>query len=151
MKFESNTRVFALISLLISIQFSGGMSHASVSSFEQGYVQIKEKLIRVEFAKTNDEKTIGLSNRDLNANNSFMLFIYNQPQRMSFWMKDTRKDLSIAFIDANNKIVQIENLKAKSLKILDSKSTQIKYVLEVPKGYFGLNKIKVGDKVAILK
>jgi uncharacterized membrane protein (UPF0127 family) len=151
MKFESNTRVFALISLLISIQFSGGMSHASVSSFEQGYVQIKEKLIRVEFAKTNDEKTIGLSNRDLNANNSFMLFIYNQPQRMSFWMKDTRKDLSIAFIDANNKIVQIENLKAKSLKILDSKSTQIKYVLEVPKGYFGLHKIKVGDKVAILK
>jgi uncharacterized membrane protein (UPF0127 family) len=151
MKFESNTRVFALISLLISIQFSGGMSHASVSSFEQGYVQIKEKLIRVEFAKTNDEKTIGLSNRYLNANNSFMLFIYNQPQRMSFWMKDTRKDLSIAFIDANNKIVQIENLKAKSLKILDSKSTQIKYVLEVPKGYFGLNKIKVGDKVAILK
>jgi uncharacterized membrane protein (UPF0127 family) len=151
MKFESNTRVFALISLFISIQFSGGMSHASVSSFEQGYVQIKEKLIRVEFAKTNDEKTIGLSNRDLNANNSFMLFIYNQPQRMSFWMKDTRKDLSIAFIDANNKIVQIENLKAKSLKILDSKSTQIKYVLEVPKGYFGLHKIKVGDKVAILK
>jgi uncharacterized membrane protein (UPF0127 family) len=143
--------VFALISLLINIQFSGGIAHASVSSFEQGYVQIKEKLIRVEFAKTNDEKTIGLSNRDLNANNSFMLFIYNQPQRMSFWMKDTRKDLSIAFIDANNKIVQIENLKAKSLKILDSKSTQIKYVLEVPKGYFGLNKIKVGDKVAILK
>ena len=151
MKFESNTRVFALISLLISIQFSGEIAHSSVSSFEQGYVQIKEKLIRVEFAKTNDEKTIGLSNRDLNANNSFMLFIYNQPQRMSFWMKDTRKDLSIAFIDANNKIVQIENLKAKSLKILDSKSTQIKYVLEVPKGYFGLNKIKVGDKVAILK
>jgi uncharacterized membrane protein (UPF0127 family) len=143
--------VFALISLLISIQFSGEIAHSSVSSFEQGYVQIKEKLIRVEFAKTNDEKTIGLSNRDLNANNSFMLFIYNQPQRMSFWMKDTRKDLSIAFIDANNKIVQIENLKAKSLKILDSKSTQIKYVLEVPKGYFGLNKIKVGDKVAILK
>jgi uncharacterized membrane protein (UPF0127 family) len=151
MKFESNTRVFAIISLLISIQFSGEIAHSSVSSFEQGYVQIKEKLIRVEFAKTNDEKTIGLSNRDLNANNSFMLFIYNQPQRMSFWMKDTRKDLSIAFIDANNKIVQIENLKAKSLKILDSKSTQIKYVLEVPKGYFGLNKIKVGDKVAILK
>jgi uncharacterized membrane protein (UPF0127 family) len=151
MKFENNTRVFALISLLISIQFSGEIAHSSVSSFEQGYVQIKEKLIRVEFAKTNDEKTIGLSNRDLNANNSFMLFIYNQPQRMSFWMKDTRKDLSIAFIDANNKIVQIENLKAKSLKILDSKSTQIKYVLEVPKGYFGLHKIKVGDKVAILK
>ena len=151
MKFKHRAPVFALISLLICIQISGEIAHSSVSSFEQGYVQIKGKLIRVEFAKTNDEKIMGLSNRDLNANNSFMLFVYNQPQRMSFWMKDTRKDLSIAFIDANNKILQIENLKAKSLKVLDSKSTQIKYVLEVPKGYFGLHKIKVGDKVAILK
>lgn len=151
MKFMHRVRVFAFISLLICSQTSVEIAHSSVSNFEQGYVQIKGKLIRVELAKTNDAKTTGLSNRDLNANNSFMLFVYEQPQRMSFWMKDTRKDLSIAFIDANNKILQIENLKAKSLKVLDSKSTQVKYVLEVPKGYFGLHKIKIGDEVVLLK
>jgi len=151
MKFKHRVRVFAFISLLICSQTSVEIAHSSVSNFKQGYVQIKGKLIRVELAKTNDEKTTGLSNRDLNANNSFMLFVYEQPQRMSFWMKDTRKDLSIAFIDANNKILQIENLKAKSLKVLDSKSTQVKYVLEVPKGYFGLHKIKIGDEVVLLK
>ena len=80
-----------------------------------------------------------------------MLFVYNQPQRVSFWMKDTKKDLSIAFIGSNNRIIQIENLKARSLKILNSKSSEVKYAFEVPKGFFGLHDIKVGDEVVVFK
>ena len=105
----------------------------------------------VEFAQTKDEQRTGLSNRALNASNSFMVFIYDQPQQVSFWMKNTRKDLSIAFVDAGNKIIQIENLKAKSLKIVKSKSSQIKYAFEVPKGYFAVNNIKIGDELVIFK
>ena len=80
-----------------------------------------------------------------------MLFIYDQPQQVSFWMKDTRKDLSIAFISTNNKIIQTENLKARSLKIVKSKSPQIKYAFEAPKGFFNVNNIKIGDEVLIFK
>ena len=80
-----------------------------------------------------------------------MLFIYDQPQQVSFWMKDTRKDLSIAFINANNQIIQIENLKARSLKIVKSKSSQVKYAFKVPRGFFGLNNIKIKDEVVIFK
>ena len=151
MKFHDKTQVFALISLLISTQLSGGLAQASVTSFEQGYLLVGRELIMVEFAQTKDEQRTGLSNRALHANNSFMLFIYDQPQQVSFWMKDTRKDLSIAFINANNQIIQTENLKARSLKIVKSKSSQVKYALEVPKGYFGLHKIKIGDEVVVLK
>ena len=105
----------------------------------------------VEFAQTKDEQRTGLSNRALHSNNSFMLFIYDQPQQVSFWMKDTRKDLSIAFINANNQIIQTENLKARSLKIVKSKSPQIKYAFEAPKGFFNVNNIKIGDEVLIFK
>ena len=80
-----------------------------------------------------------------------MLFIYDQPQQVSFWMKDTRKDLSIAFINVNNQIIQTENLKARSLKIVKSKSTQVKYAFEAPKGFFSVNNIKIGDGVLIFK
>ena len=80
-----------------------------------------------------------------------MLFIFDQPQQVSFWMKDTRKDLSIAFINANNQIIQIENLKARSLKIVKSKSFQVKYAFKVPRGFFGLNNIKIKDEVVIFK
>lgn len=103
--------MFALISLLVSIQLSVGIARASVTSFEQGYLLVGTELIVVEFAQTKEEQTTGLSNRALRSNNSFMLFIYDQPQQVSFWMKDTRKDLSIAFINANNQIIQIENSK----------------------------------------
>jgi uncharacterized membrane protein (UPF0127 family) len=151
MKFNVKTQVFALISLLISTQLSGGIARASVTSFEKGYLLVGAELMMVEFAQTKDEQTTGLSNRALHTNNSFMLFIYDQPQQVSFWMKDTRKDLSIAFINANNQIIQTENLKARSLKIVKSKSPQIKYAFEAPKGFFNVNNIKIGDEVLIFK
>jgi len=151
MKFEHKTRVFALISLLIGLQLSMGIAQAGVTSFDQGYLLVKSELIKVEFAQSKEEQTVGLSNRNLQTNNSFMLFVYNQPQRLSFWMKDTKKDLSIAFIDSNNQIIQIENLKARSLRILDSKSSEVKYAFEVPKGFFGLHDIKIGDEVVVFK
>jgi uncharacterized membrane protein (UPF0127 family) len=66
-------------------------------------------------------------------------------------MKDTRKDLSIAFINVNNQIIQTENLKARSLKIVRSKSSQVKYAFEAPKGFFSVNTIKIGDEVLIFK
>ena len=150
-EFKNKTRVFALISLLISTQLSGGIARASVTSFEQGYLLVGRELIMVEFAQTKDEQITGLSNRALHSNNSFMLFIYDQPQQVSFWMKDTRKDLSIAFIKANNQNIQTENLKARSLKIVKSKSPQIKYAFEAPKGFFNVNNIKIGDEVLIFK
>jgi uncharacterized membrane protein (UPF0127 family) len=151
MKFGYKTRVFTLISFLIGIQISPGIAQASVTSFEQGYLLVKSELIRVELAQSKEEQTAGLSNRNLQTNNSFMLFVYNQPQRVSFWMKDTKKDLSIAFINADNRIIQIENLKAKSLKILNSKSSEVKYAFEVPRGFFSLNDVKIGDEVIIFK
>ena len=151
MKFNDKTQVFALIPLLISTQLSGGIARASVTSFEQGYLLVGRELIMVEFAQTKDEQRTGLSNRALHSNNSFMLFIFDQPQQVSFWMKDTRKDLSIAFINANNQIIQTENLKARSLKIVKSKSPQIKYAFEAPKGFFNVNNIKIGDEVLIFK
>jgi uncharacterized membrane protein (UPF0127 family) len=151
MKFGYKTRVFTLISLLIGSQLSASIAQASVTTFDQGYLLVKSELIKVEFAQSKEEQTLGLSNRNLQTNNSFMLFVYNQPQRVSFWMKDTKKDLSIAFIGANNRIIQIENLKAKSLKILNSKSSEVKYAFEVPRGFFSLNDIKIGDEVIIFK
>ena len=151
MKFEHKTPVFAFISLFISTQLNFGIAQASVTTFDQGYLLVKSELIKVEFAQSKEEQTLGLSNRNLQTNNSFMVFVYNQPQRVNFWMKDTKKDLSIAFIDSNNRIIQIENLKARSLKILNSKSSDVKYAFEVPKGFFGLHDIKVGDEVVVFK
>ena len=46
-------------------------------------------------------------------------------------MKNTKIDLLIAFIDKNNRINQIESLKANSLKTVSSRSEEIKYAFEL--------------------
>ena len=143
--------VVTLISLFCNSLFGNAGAFGQVKGFEPSYALVGSELIRVELAQSENERAVGLSNRNLNSSNSFMVFIFEKPQVVSFWMKDTRKDLSVAFINANNKIMQIENLKAKSLKVIKSKSFDIKYAIEVPKGFFEKSGIKIGDEVILFK
>jgi len=123
---------------------------SSASFFKEASVEIAGKVIEVEVATTEAQRNLGLSSRARTSTKYFMLFVFDAPQQANFWMKDTNRDLSIAFVDKRNKIIQIENLKARSLKIVQSKSKQIKYALEVPKGYFTKNNIKIGDKLMFI-
>ena len=124
---------------------------ANGANFQKGYVLVSDNLFMVDIASDTTQSKIGLSNRNLNKDNYFMVFILDKPQKVSFWMKNTRIDLSIAFINTENRIVEISNLKANSLKQKISKNNDIKYALEVPKGYFIENQIRVGDYFQIFK
>ena len=39
-----------------------------------------------------------------------MLFVFERPEPLSFWMKNTFIPLSIAFLDANGRILNIEDM-----------------------------------------
>jgi uncharacterized membrane protein (UPF0127 family) len=140
-----------LISLFCNSVFWVACAFGQPEVLEPSYALVGSHLIRVELAQSENERMVGLSNRDLNSGNSHMVFIFEKPQAVIFWMKDTRKDLSVAFINSNNKIMQIENLTAQSLKLIKSKSSDIQYAIEVPKGFFQKKSIKIGDKVIIFK
>lgn len=124
---------------------------ANGANFQKGYVLVSDNLFKVDLASDITQSKIGLSNRNLNKDNYFMVFILDKPQKVSFWMKNTKIDLSIAFINEESRIVEISNLKANSLKQKMSKSNNIKYALEVPKGYFIENQIRVGDYFQLFK
>jgi uncharacterized membrane protein (UPF0127 family) len=89
-------------------------------------------------------------NRDVLEENSGMLFVYNSPIQTSFWMKNTRIPLSIAFIDENNQIFQIEDLTPGDLNSVKSKKPS-KYALEVNKGWFKENGISIGDNISLFE
>ena len=143
--------VLALISLLVGQQIVLDHSYAQTAKFRTGYSLVADQLIPVEIAQTEAEREMGLSGRNFDKNNYRMVFVFESPQRVNFWMKNTKIDLSIAFIDKNNRINQIESLKANSLKTISSRSEQIKYAFEVPRGFFTKMDIKVGDEFLIFK
>jgi uncharacterized membrane protein (UPF0127 family) len=73
---------------------------------------------------------------------------------LSFWMKNTRIPLSIAYIDANRAIIDIQDMVPASdiEKFPPSYPSKkpAQYALEMNLGWFVKNKIKVGDKINFL-
>jgi uncharacterized membrane protein (UPF0127 family) len=136
---------------LLGLALAVSSQLANAAPFEKGYALVGDHLLEVELAATSTQRQIGLSNRGLEKKYYFMVFIFDTPEKVSFWMKDTKIDLSLALIDSNNKVNQIISLKANSLKRNSSKSNDIKYVLEVPKGYLTQNEIGVGDNFQLFK
>ena len=77
-----------------------------------------------------------------------MLFVFEQDQILSFWMKNTPTPLSIAYIDSQGKIRDIFDMKPYSLAPIQSTSS-VRYALEVPQGWFKKNAITVGDSIEL--
>lgn len=123
-----------------------GASIAQSQNFLKIPLYINEKEIWVEVAKTPAERAKGLMGRKHLGQEEGMFFIFETEDYHAFWMKDTLIPLSIAFIDKSGRIVEIADMKPLSL---DSHSPPkpVLYTLEMKKGWFSMNGIKVGDMV----
>ena len=75
-----------------------------------------------------------------------MLFIYDVPQIVKFWMYNTFIPLDIIFINDRNIISSIKN-GVPMKKNLISSEIKVSAVLEIPKGCAKKLKIKKGEKV----
>lgn len=111
-----------------------------------------KKHLTVEVAKSFSDRNKGLMNRTELGKNSGMLFVFETPRKLSFWMKDTYIPLSIAYFDKNRVLKEIYHMKPQSMmeKNQDLRSYPSQnpclYALEVNRGWFKENGIKVGDK-----
>jgi uncharacterized membrane protein (UPF0127 family) len=113
-------------------------------------VYIKDKEIRVEVTKTDEERAKGLMERTSLGKDEGMLFIFEAEGIHGFWMKNTLLPLSIAFIDREEKIVWITDMKPLTLSV-HNPPKPILYALEMNKGWFAANGIKAGDVIRFSK
>jgi len=112
---------------------------------------IKGKTVNVELADTNQERTNGLMFREELCEDCGMLFVFEDSDFRSFWMKDTLIPLDMVFIDENLEIVNIEHAAPCLEEVCDiyASTEKVKYVLEVNGNFTIENSINTGDKVAI--
>ena len=91
--------------------------------------------LTVEVARTDTQREHGLMGRRNLGPRDGMIFVFDRDERLTFWMKDTPTPLSIAFLSAEGKILQIEDMEPFSLKIIQSRLSA-RYALEMRKGAF---------------
>ncbi len=113
----------------------------------------KTKLLSVELAKTEKERSAGLMCRTTMAENEGMLFIFDQPQTLSFWMKNTLIPLDMIFLNAEYKIINIQKnvqpCKADPCPLYSSEKAA-KYVLEINGGMSDTLGIEVGTALVAI-
>lgn len=104
-------------------------------------VRVDNKEYDVEVARTEEEKEIGLSNIEYLPDDEGMLFIYDTPQEVGFWMKDTLIPLDIIFINDEEEVISVhQGIPNDETPIIED---DVLYVLEVPAG----SGIKTGDEI----
>ena len=106
--------------------------------------------VRVEIADNFFEQTRGLMYRKELGEDRGMLFVYPQERELSYWMKNTRIPLSIAYIDSERRIVDILDMKP-----LDDEpphyvsSEPVQYALEINQGFFEKRGVEEGNRVEL--
>lgn len=106
----------------------------------------KQKFM-VEVVATPEQRATGLMNRFSLQPDHGMLFVFDRPQPLSFWMKNTYIPLSIAFVDANGTILNIEDMQPQDESTHWSRGNAL-YAIEMKRGWFAGKQIEAGAKVS---
>jgi uncharacterized protein len=102
-----------------------------------------------EVADTRAERGQGLSERTELAEDAGMLFVYKREKwPLAFQMRETLIPLSIAFIDSEGFIVDIQDMQPLNQEPYYC-FTPAQYALEVTQGFFAERGVEVGDEVEI--
>jgi uncharacterized protein len=129
--------------LLIALIFAGVLRAEDLPTLE---LRIGEHRLVAEIAATTATRTVGLMNRFSLKPDHGMLFVFDTPQPLAFWMKNTYVPLSIAFIAADGRILNIEDMAPRTETTHPSHGMAL-YALEMKKGWFADRGIGAGDRV----
>ena len=140
--------VFLLIFLISCTKnFSKSLD---IISIDNGKKLIK---INVEIADEDEERMKGLMFKEKLNENDGMLFVFDNEEEQTFWMKNTLIPLDMIFINKNFTIVDIKYAvpcKEEPCALYKS-ALPAEYVLEVNGHYTVKNNINVGNKVIFNK
>jgi uncharacterized protein len=101
---------------------------------------------RADDARTREQGLMFVNDSDMGPEQA-MIFVYDPPQYVSMWMKNTLLSLDMLFADANGCIVTIKE-RATPLSLAGIRSgKRVTLVVELKAGTVAKHGIRVGDRV----
>jgi uncharacterized protein len=150
---RSGTLALLLSTLLLA--GCGGEEASEATGAQEPSVVIDtgddEVVVHVEIADSEEERAVGLMNRESLDEDAGMIFLFPEPSSGGFWMKDTLIPLSIAFADGQGRILRIldmEPCRADPCEIYDP-GVSYRTALEVNQGEFAEWGVAEGDRLRL--
>jgi uncharacterized membrane protein (UPF0127 family) len=102
--------------------------------------------LEVEVASNKAQRSLGLMNRASMPESRGMLFVYPAPAYFCMWMKNTKIPLSVAFIDAQGQVINIEDM-APQTETNHCTQRNATYALEANRGWFANHGVSAGSQI----
>ena len=102
--------------------------------------------IEAEVAANDQNRQLGLMNRREMPQQHGMLFVFPQANTHCMWMRNTLLPLSVAFIDGDGVIINIEDMQPQTEDNHCARKPA-RYALEMNRGWFAQRGIKPGAKL----
>lgn len=139
-----------LPALLAVLMFGGTMAQAQdepQTQLPRTTLSIGIHQIDTQLATTPEQHQTGLMFRKDMPQHEGMLFVFESPSRLCFWMKNTLLPLTAAFIADDGTIVNLENMKPQTTES-HCATKPVRYVLEMNQGWFTRKGVKPGSKIS---
>lgn len=102
--------------------------------------------IEAEVAANDQNRQVGLMNRKAMPPQHGMLFVFTQDNTHCMWMRNTLLPLSVAFLDDEGKIINIEDMQPQT-EDNHCARRPARYALEMNLGWFAQRGLKPGLKL----
>ncbi|MDD4887631.1 MAG: DUF192 domain-containing protein [Thiomonas sp.] len=144
-----NSRFIYRIALAFALA-SSSAAWAAQPEVNTGLPRVELKVgghtLSAEVASTAEQQQTGLMNRSSLPPNHGMVFVFAQTQPVCMWMKNTRIPLSVAFIGADGRIVNIADMQPETEDVHCAQQ-DVRYALETPLHWFAQHGVKAGARV----
>jgi len=131
-----------------------------VMNFDTSSVRLVTKRdtlhLKLELARNEAQRTMGLMERRHLNENAGMLFLYDstQPPNAGYWMYRTRIPLDIAFMDSTGAVRAVLGMVPCTATLIEGcpsypPNVPYRYALEMNAGYFAQHQVAVGDVLLV--
>ncbi len=132
--------------LLIAFVISAFTAVSARAQMPEIALTIAGNKLTAEVAASDPERMQGLMHRRMMPENRGMLFVFTSVSRHAMWMENTFIPLSVAFIDSDGIIANIEDMKPQT-RDTHPAAKPVRYALEMNSGWFAKRGIKAGAKI----
>lgn len=136
--------LFAFLTAISAFADVLGQSQAKLPTIS---LELSDHKLVAEVADDEAEREAGLMFRKSVTDGEGMVFVFDSPRQVAFWMKNTLIPLSVAYINRNGMILEIHDLQPEDETPVGSKFDSVVYAIEVPQGWFQKNSILPGTMV----